>query len=98
MECGLTTSFDLTGILFQPSKFSSIVIYMCNVSEYIGIGTTTAYSLLHIKGNCPSLTIMGQGNAGATASINLNTFDNGTNAGSCSIIATDTEVLETHLK
>jgi len=32
---------------------------------------------------------MGQGGAAATASLNLFTFDNAANAGSCSIIATD---------
>ncbi len=33
---------------------------------------------------------MGQGAAGATSTINLFTFDNATNVGSCSLVATDT--------
>ena len=33
---------------------------------------------------------MGQGGTNATASINLNAFDNGVHAGACSLIATDT--------
>ena len=56
----------------------------------VGIGTTDPCSLLHIKGTNPALTIMAQGSTGATASINLNTFDNSSNPGSCSLIATDT--------
>ena len=59
-------------------------------SNNVAIGTTPAYSLLHMKGTNPALTIMGQGGVGATSALNLSTFDNATNDGSCSLIATDT--------
>jgi len=53
-------------------------------------GLTTFSNNVNMKSTNPALTIMAQGAAGATSALNLFTFDNATNAGSCSIIATDT--------
>jgi len=60
-----------------------------NVS--IGASFTTPYSLLHIKGTNPILTIMGQGGTGAKSQLNLSTYDTtSSNLSNCSLIATDT--------
>jgi hypothetical protein len=56
----------------------------------IGINILSPYTLFHMKGTNPALTIMGQGGAGATSTINLSTYDTTTNAPNCSLIATDT--------
>jgi hypothetical protein len=61
-----------------------------NTNGNVGIGITNAYSLLHIKGTNPALTIMAQGNIGTTAQLNLSTYDHTTNLPNCSLIATDT--------
>ena len=61
-----------------------------NTNGNVGIGITNASSLLHIKGTNPALTIMAQGNTGATAQLNLSTYDTTTNPPNCSLIATDT--------
>jgi hypothetical protein len=66
------------------------VVGTAAISGNVGIGTTNAYSLLHIKGTNPALTIMAQGNTGATAQLNLSTYDTTTNLPNCSLIATDT--------
>lgn len=61
-----------------------------NCWSNVGIGVTNPYTLLHVRGTNPALTIMGQGGAGATSTINLSTYDHTTNAPNCSLIATDT--------
>ncbi len=53
-------------------------------------GLTTFSNNVNMKSTNPALTIMAQGAAGATSALNLFTFDNATNEGSCSLIATDT--------
>ena len=63
------------------------------ISGNVGIGTTNSangiYSVLHIKGTDPILTIQGQGGTGAKSQINLSTYDTSTNASGCSLIAID---------
>ena len=60
-----------------------------NNAGNVGIGTNNPYTLLHVKGTNPSLTIMGQGNSGATSQLNLSTYDTLTSTPNCSLIATD---------
>ena len=55
----------------------------------LGIGIAAPYSLLHIKGTNPALTVMAQGGSGATTQLNLSTYDTTTNLPNCSLIATD---------
>ncbi len=54
------------------------------------IGTPIAYSLLHIKGTNPTLTIMAQGATGEMSRLNVSTYDDTINPQNCSLIATDT--------
>jgi hypothetical protein len=57
----------------------------------IGTGTISPYTLLHIKGTNPILTIMGQGGTGAKSQLNLSTYDTtSSNLSNCSLISTDT--------
>ena len=55
----------------------------------VGIGIANPYTKFHMKGTNPALTIMAQGNSGATSTINLSTYDTTTNQPNCSISATD---------
>jgi hypothetical protein len=63
-----------------------------NCWSNVGIGATNPYTLFHMRGTNPALTIMAQGGAGATSTINLSTYDhtvNSTNSTNCALIATD---------
>ena len=60
-----------------------------NCWSNVGIGATNPYTLLHVRGTNPALTIMAQGGAGATSTINLSTYDHTTNSTNCALIATD---------
>ena len=62
---------------------------LINTSGNIGIGTTNPYTLFHMKGTNPILTITGQGNSGAKSQIDLTYYDPGTYTSTCSLIATD---------
>jgi hypothetical protein len=55
----------------------------------VGIGIINPYTICHIKGTNPELTVMAQGGSGAKSILNLTTYDNTTNSTSCSLIATD---------
>ena len=60
-----------------------------NCWSNVGIGATNPYTLFHMRGTNPALTIMAQGGAGATSTINLSTYDHTTNSTNCALIATD---------
>jgi len=61
----------------------------------IGIGNNVSpnanipASLLHIRGTNPTITITGQGNIGATARIDLSSYDTGISPYTCSLLAVD---------
>ena len=65
---------------------------ICTTYGNVGIGTTNPYTLFHMKGSSPILTVMGSGlgtSTTATAQLNLSTYDTLTNSGNCSLIATE---------
>jgi hypothetical protein len=59
------------------------------ITSNVGIGVTNPRYKLHISGTNPILSINGQGSAGSKSQINLSTYDEGVNAPTCSLIATD---------
>jgi hypothetical protein len=59
------------------------------ITSNVGIGVTNPRYKLHISGTNPILSINGQGSAGAKSQINLSTYEEGVNAPTCSLIATD---------
>jgi hypothetical protein len=102
-ELDVAGSINFTGFLKQNgSLFTSFndqdAINLLNTgfggglkvtSGNVGIGTSNPQSLLHIKGVNPTLSITGQGGGDAKCQMNLSTYDEGSNASSCSIIAID---------
>ena len=80
-----------TGNIFLNTNASNRLTVTGSGNIGIGASFTTPYSLLHIKGTDPILTIMGQGNVGAKSQLNLSTYDTTTsNLSNCSLIATET--------
>ena len=60
-----------------------------NCWSNVGIGVTDPYTQFHMRSTNPIFTIMSQGGTGATSTINLSPYDTATNAGACSLVATD---------
>jgi hypothetical protein len=80
-----------TGNIFLNTNASNRLTVSGSGNVAIGTSFTTPYSLLHIKGTDPILTIMGQGGTGAKSQLNLSTYDTtSSNLSNCSLIATDT--------
>jgi hypothetical protein len=80
-----------TGNVFLNTNASNRLVITGSGNVGIGAGFTNPYSLLHIKGTDPILTIMGQGGTGAKSQLNLSTYDTTSgNLSNCSLIATDT--------
>jgi len=80
-----------TGNVFLNTNASNRLTITGSGNVAIGAGFTNPYSLLHIKGTDPILTIMGQGGVGAKSQLNLSTYDTtSSNLSNCSLIATDT--------
>jgi hypothetical protein len=79
-----------TGNLYLNTNASNRLTITGGGNVAIGAGFTSPYSLLHIKGTNPILTIMGQGGVGAKSQLNLSTHDTtSSNLSNCSLIATD---------
>ena len=68
------------------------------IAGKVAIGSTDPYTLLHMKGSNPILTIMGQGGSGAKSQIDLTSYDNTTNPPTCSLIATDDGNYSSHFE
>lgn len=83
-----TGGYNLSFFNNEGGTFSNRVVFMRYGN--VGIGTDNAASLLHIKGTNPQITVMAQGGSGASSTLNLTTYNNTTNAPSCSLSATDT--------
>ena len=80
-----------TGNLYFNTNASNRLTVTGSGNVGIGASFTTPYSLLHIKGTDPILTITGQGGQGAKSQLNLSTYDTtSSNLSNCSLIATDT--------